>query len=506
MRFKDKIFSRKSFKRTSDNTICSVPATRRSSNFKVCSWLKATARGAFDFLLRPSLISAALLFAVLMANGAWALPGDPLDRAFRLSKQGHWQDSIPYFQKALETNPENKLAQANIGVAFSQVGKYKEAMHAYDSALKMGYDSADFRYMRGLTLLNLNLVDEAGQEMETALKMNPLMPQTLYDLGLIYILQHRSKDAMALVKKLYRRNHMLSEKLFHEIPSSYKVSSVDNGGTLTGTVILKGRKPKPRAFHLIHSPNIQFCGRISDGKGHRILYDFITGPAGELQETVIAIRGIKKGKPYNQKMQVFHIDRCRANNYAIGIVNGEDILIENTDPIRHEIATYQFYKSKVRQTSNKAVTPRASQVRSAFVKPGSEEFIMKCNLHPFLQTHGLFVDNPYYTITDKNGRFNIDGIPPGTYEVTAWHPYLEASHGTITIEAGKPATLNFEFDSAEIRRKLYTNDTKGYRFNTWFDSGENFYGGKRIDDPVEILQTFDNSDRYADEELKPFED
>ncbi|QPJ63476.1 MAG: tetratricopeptide repeat protein [Candidatus Nitronauta litoralis] len=447
-----------------------------------------------------------IVFAILTTTNALALPGPPLDRAFRLSKQGLWEDSIPYFQKALEADPGNQLAQANLGVAYSQVGKYKEAMHAYDAALSMGYDSANFRYLRGLALLKLELINEAEKEMETALKMNPLMPETLYDLGLVYILQNRNKDAMELVKKLYRRNHTLSEKLFHEIPSNYKVSSVDDGGVLTGTVHLTGRKPKPRVFHLIHAPNIKFCGRISDGMGHRILHDFVTGPNGELQETVIAIRGLKKGKPFNKKMQTFHIDRCRANNYAIGIMNGEELLIENTDPIRHEIATYQFYKRKVRQTSNKPVTPRSSQIRSAFVKPGSEEFIIKCNLHPFLQTHGLFVDNPYYTITDEKGQFKIDDIPPGTYEVTAWHPYLPASHGTITIESGKSAALNFEFKSTDIRRKLYSNDTKGYRFNTWFDSGENFYGGKRGDDPVEILQKFDNSDRYDEEELKPFDE
>ncbi len=468
-----------------------------------CLAVSKTSKFQWLWLVTSLIVVFSILFLTSLAS---ALPGTPLERAIRLSKQGFWEDSIPFFQKTLEADPGHKMAQANIGVAYAQIGKHQEAMAAFDAALKLGYDSADFRYMRGLSLLKLGLVDEAGKEMETAIKMNALMPETLYDLGLIYILQKRNKDAMALVKKLYRRNHILSEKLFHEIPSSYKVASVDQVGSLSGTVHIKGEKPKPRVFHLIHSPNIKFCGRISDGRGHRILHDFVTGPGGELKDTVIAIRGIKKGKPYPQKLQTFHIDRCRAQTYAIGVKNGEELLVENTDPIRHEIATYQTYKRKVRQTSNKPVSPKSSQIRSAFVKPGSELFTIKCNLHPFLQTHGIFVDNPYYTVTDRDGKFNIDDIPPGTYEVTAWHPYLQPKHGSITIEAGKPASIDFSFKSDEIRRKLYSNDTKGYRFNTWFDSGENFYGGERIDDPVEILQKFDNSERYDDDELKPFED
>lgn len=455
----------------------------------------------------------ALLSALLLSLGfmtplaAFSSPLTSFEKAMQLSKQGLWEDAIPVFQQALEEDPTNKLAQANLGVAFSQLNRHQDAMLAYDKALGMGYDSADFRYLRGLSLLKMELIDLAGVEMETALKKNPLMPETLYDLGLIYILQKRNADAVGIVKKLYRRNRILSEKLFREIPPDYKVTSVDQAGTLTGQVKLNGRRPKPRAFHLIFSPNVQFCSRISDGHGHRILHDFLLSDDGGLQDTVVSIRGVRKGKPFPTKMQTFSIDRCRANHYAIGVRNGEDILIENTDPIRHEIVTYQFYNRKVLQTSNKPVTAKSSQVRSAFVKPGSDEFIMKCNLHPFLQTNGYFVDNPYYAITDKDGRFEIGDIPPGTYEVTAWHSYLPVETGTITIEPGKTASLDFQFDSEKIRRKLYSNDTKGYRFNTWFDSGEQFYGGKRVDDPVEILQKFDNSNRYdSGDKLQPFDE
>ncbi|MEE8268597.1 MAG: hypothetical protein V3R23_01170, partial [Nitrospinaceae bacterium] len=75
--------------------------------------------------------------------------------------------------------------------------------------------------------------------------------------------------------------------------------------------------------------------------------------------------------------------------------------------------------------------------------------------------------------------------------------------GTVTIEAGKIAQLNFTFKGEDARRKLYHDDTKGYRFNTWFDSKETFYGEIRKDDPVEVLQKFDNSERYIGD-LKPF--
>ena len=47
----------------------------------------------------------------------------------------------------------------------------------------------------------------------------------------------------------------------------------------------------------------------------------------------------------------------------------------------------------------------------AYTKHKAEKFIIKCNLHPFLQTHGFLVENPYYAVTDLNGNFSIENIP-----------------------------------------------------------------------------------------------
>ncbi len=426
-----------------------------------------------------------------------------LKAAKKLSQQGDWAGAILEFEKALQEDPNNSIAQANMGVALSRIDRHKEALLAFQKALEMGYDNANFRYFRGLSLAKLNLLEDAAQEIEIALQKDSRMVHADYDLGLIYLQLGQNDNARKQVFKLYKRNYKLAKQLHDQVPLDYKISSVDQGGTLSGRVNLVGVVPKARAFHLIHAPNIEFCSRMSDGKGHRILYDFTVSKNGGLQDTVIAIQGIKKGKPFPKKMQTLRLNLCHANKYVIGIKNGEDILIENTDPIKHEIATYEIYGAHRNQISNKSVLPVNSQVRSAFIKPGAPEFILKCNLHPFLQTRGYIIENPYYVISDAEGNFKIDNIPPGKYEVTAWHPFVPIQKGTVTIEAGKKAQLNFTFKGESARRKLYHDDTEGYRVNTWFDNKETFYGDPRKDDPVEVLQEFDNSERYVGD-LKPF--
>ncbi len=49
----------------------------------------------------------------------------------------------------------------------------------------------------------------------------------------------------------------------------------------------------------------------------------------------------------------------------------------------------------------------------------------------------LGTDAPYYAITDDHGRFRIDELANGTYEVTIWHPPLP-DEGTGPLTYGQP--------------------------------------------------------------------
>lgn len=437
------------------------------------------------------------IFLIGFANLAGSTENSPhLNKALDYSRLGKWNLAVTEFQKVLEGDPENGLIRANLGVALSRLNRHKEALLSFEKALKTGYDTAEFRYIRGLSFAKVELLEEAAHEIETALDKDPHLKFADYDLGLVYNRMGLRSKALRQVTALYKRNNKLARKLFFQIRSKYKIGAVDHGGSLGGSVRLMGKVPKARSFHLVHAPNIEFCSRISDGQGHRILYDFEVSNAGALKDTVIAIQGVSKGKSFPRQMQKVVLNRCQASKYVIGYKNGEDILLENTDPIKHEIAVYEVNGVYKFQTTNKSVVAHRTQVRSTFMKPNSHEMILKCNLHPFLQTRGFMVENPYYAVSDEEGRFLIEDIPAGTYEVWAWHPFVPTQKGTITIEPGKEAEINFTFQGEDERRKLYHDDTKGYRFNTWFDSKENFYGGTRVDDPVEVLQKFDNSDRY----------
>lgn len=430
---------------------------------------------------------------LVLLNPAWGGGANPhLQKAKAHSLAGQWAEAIQDFRKELAENPDNGFAHAGLGVAFSGINRHKEALLAYDKALKLGYDNGMFRYNRGYSFARLNLLEEAETEFLAALEMDSRNARAKYDIGIIYMRQGRMDEARAQVAKLYKkhRKNKLSKKLFNALPPKYKTMSVDNGGSLTGRVTLSGGKLPPRIFQLINAPNIEFCSRMSDGKGHRLVHDFKTDEDTGLESTIVAILGVKKGKPFPMGMYSLKVRLCHAKDYVIGISNGVDFLIENMDPVKHEIATYEIDGSAVYQKSNKSVLSNSSQVRSTFSHPNTKEFLLRCNLHPFLQTQALIVENPYFAVTDAKGQFSIEKIPPGTYDIIAWHPYIPTQKKRVTITAGQKTEAGFEFNSKDANPRPLSHTLERNLFTVVYDRHENFYGGKRVDDPIEILQKY----------------
>ena len=57
---------------------------------------------------------------------------------------------------------------------------------------------------------------------------------------------------------------------------------------------------------------------------------------------------------------------------------------------------------------------------------------------------GVFA-NPFFSVSGTDGKYKISGLPPGTYEVEAWHEKLGTQTTKVTVAANKPAAANFSF-------------------------------------------------------------
>lgn len=263
----------------------------------------------------------------------------------------------------------------------------------------------------------------------------------------------------------------------------YEEIEVASGGTLTGKVFLKGEPPPPRIYHLIFSPNIDFCIRISDGRGNRLLREFRVAEDGGLQDVIVAVVGIEKGKPFNFTPAI-NIEDCRIAPFVTPVRNDHPISLVNKDPVMHNIQGYTLADGATFATFamfNAALGPENAATKEIRLRKGHYLFRTQCGQHDFMQSWGMAVGNPYFAVTGSDGSFTIPDLPPGTYDVMAWHPHMKVRVGSVTAPEEGKAALNFEFDASEVVIPLHDLQTE-YRL-------ENYLQPEQLVPPAVELQT-----------------
>ena len=257
---------------------------------------------------------------------------------------------------------------------------------------------------------------------------------------------------------------------------AYEEVPVTDGGTLSGTVTLQGDVPKPKGYNLTTLPDQIYCGRISDGRGWRLLQPFNVGKNGEFRQVVVHLEDIEKGKPFGgyTPPRIEAVD-CRFMPFVNVVRDLHDIVVVNMDPAFHDIQAYETSQLGPRVLFNVPlpISKRypneiglsdhfhkhyegIPMVQTVKMTKGRRIFTMQCGFHAYMESWALVVDHPYYAITDEDGKFEIGDIPPGTYKVTIWHPYLhEGYEQVVTVKPKEAATA--EFKVAAPTGRLYAN-------------------------------------------------
>ncbi len=249
---------------------------------------------------------------------------------------------------------------------------------------------------------------------------------------------------------------------------AYQETTVTDGGTLAGRVVLNGAPPPARIFHLVFSPNMDFCGSISDGKGNRLLKEFRVAADGGFEGVVVAVVGIERGKAFTYAPEI-QLEHCRVSPFITPVRNHHPISIVNKDRIAHDIQAYTAGENYTFAMFNKPMLPDSAATKDVRMRKGQYVFRTQCGVHDFMQSWGIAVGNPYFAVTGADGRYTIPDLPPGTYDVIAWHPHMKVRAQQVVVGPSGRVALDFRFDAAEVEIPLHDLQT-AYRLETALDT------------------------------------
>ena len=268
--------------------------------------------------------------------------------------------------------------------------------------------------------------------------------------------------------------------------ATYEEIAVQNGGSIKGQITLVGKVPKPKGYNLTTLPDPVYCGRISDGKGWRLLQPFDVGSEGQFRQVVVRLEGIHKGKPFptGELSRIQAVD-CQFLPFINVVRDQHAISVVNMDPAMHDIQAYETSQLGPRVLFNIPLPissryPKEVALSAHFHKhyqgslmtqtikmtKGRRTFTMQCGFHAFMESWALVTENPYFAVTDKDGRFEIGDIPPGTYNLSIWHPYLREAHGqTITVRENAMDEVHVAVSAPTGR--LYANQMVESAYNRY---------------------------------------
>jgi plastocyanin len=228
---------------------------------------------------------------------------------------------------------------------------------------------------------------------------------------------------------------LLAASLLHTAPGVGAAAT----GQISGTIKLDGQAPHQKPIDMSKDPA---CAQTRGGTT-AAMESVVVGPNGGLANVVVYIsQGLTGSEAVASKPVAFAQKGCQYVPHVVAVNPGQHLSVSNDDKTLHNIhpdpkpggGNNPFNKSQLGGGPPMDVTWASQEIAIP----------VKCNVHPWMHAYIAVVKGPN-SVSDANGAFTLDNVPPGTYTLTAWHETYGTQTKTVTVAAGKPASADFTF-------------------------------------------------------------
>jgi plastocyanin len=213
-----------------------------------------------------------------------------------------------------------------------------------------------------------------------------------------------------------------------------------NAGTIAGTVHFTGTAPRPVEIDMAQDPACTL-GAKNYSEGY-VVHN------GGFANVFVYVKDGLGNKIYAAPSQPVTIDQknCRYEPHVVGVMVGQPVQFTNSDPTMHNIHMMPTVQGNqpVDISQGPAGPGNKKQDTATFGKP---ELMMpvRCNNHPWMQAFINVAPNPFFAVTDADGKFTIKGLPPGTYTLVADQENMGEKTATVTVGAKQTVTQDFTY-------------------------------------------------------------
>ncbi len=210
--------------------------------------------------------------------------------------------------------------------------------------------------------------------------------------------------------------------------------------TIQGVVKFLGKPPKRRAIDMAGKPECaQHESPILDES-------IIVNPDGSLKNAFVWVKTGLKGWKFTPPATPVVLDQkgCQFSPHVQGAQVGQPVVIRNSDAFAHNVNCLSVRNPGFNFTQGRQGQEDTKQFQSPEVL-----FKLKCDIHGWMKGFIGAVDHPFFAVTGPDGKYELKGLPPGDYEVEAWHESFGTSSQKVNLAAKQTHQLPFVFESGK---------------------------------------------------------
>lgn len=220
-----------------------------------------------------------------------------------------------------------------------------------------------------------------------------------------------------------------------EVEAVVPESPVENqrAHPVSGVVSFEGTPPENKKLTLPSG-----CGPKSGGESRS---NEVLVHNGRLENVLIVVKNPPPTKtPPPSEELVLDQRGCTYHPRIAAARVGQTVTFVNSDAVFHNVRSV----TRENERFNVAMPKKDQRFSKVFKKP-EMFFQAKCSVHPWMGAFVAVFDHPFYAVTDASGKFELPGLPVGSYTIEAWHEVFGTQTKTIdVVDTGAPE-LNFTF-------------------------------------------------------------
>lgn len=204
-------------------------------------------------------------------------------------------------------------------------------------------------------------------------------------------------------------------------------------GDIEGTVRLVGAE-LPAPTRVANSTDPEVCGT------EHTLEDLVVSPEnGGVQHAIVAVTDVPSSAiPLLEPGRlVLDNANCRFSPHASVLTLGSTVEAVNSDTVLH--TTHLYGPADI----NISLPVKGARSSRQLERPGM--YVIKCDIHGWMQAFVRVDQHPYHAVTDETGSFRIEAVPAGSYTLEIWHERLGSRATEVRVKDGATISVPVEY-------------------------------------------------------------